>query len=471
MFSLRRVLCSVYTHRRPQSNHSVPDRPLQWSASRLWIIVLATSVAIVTIGDTSRAKGVEDVIAWNERMLSVLAISGQNNLVQTRSLAMAHVAMHDALNVIESRYKHYALWRCSWCDVGWASPEAAIAAAAHGVLRAVIPHFGTAAEQAAATAAADGAYHASIATIPNGSSKTAGLSIGRIAAAAILAIRSKDGALLADHPYVPLTGPGFWQPTPNPSPPDPDSGGAGLAPAILPGWGNVTPFTLTSGEQFRPGRPPSLSSRTYARDYDEVKSVGEKLSGARTPEQSERARFWYEGSQVGWNRIARVAARPQVLDLWDQARLFALLNFAMADGFIAGWNARYAYHFWRPVTAIREGDADGNDHTSGDPVWESFLNTPAIPDYPSTHSVLGGAAAEILARFFAEDAVAFTVTSGAPFAGITRSYASFSEAAQDNADSRVFAGIHFREATRQGVRLGRRVGAFGEKHYLEPFRH
>ena len=140
----------------------------------------------------------------------------------------------------------------------------------------------------------------------------------------------------------------------------------------------------------------------------------------------------------------------------------------MADGFIAGWNARYVYHFWRPVTAIREGDSDGNDRTLGDPSWESFLNTPPIPDYPSTHSVLGGAAAEILARFFNDDAVAFTVTSGAPFAGITRSYASFSEAAKENADSRVYAGIHFREATRDGVRLGRRVGAFGEKHCLKP---
>ena len=203
------------------------------------------------------------------------------------------------------------------------------------------------------------------ATIPDGPGKTAGISIGHIAATAILAIRSKDGALLADVPYVPLTGPGFWQPTPNPNPPDPAAGGVGLAPALLPGWGNVTPFTLKSGEQFRPDGPPPLSSRKYARDYDEVKSVGEKLSSARSAEQSEIARFWYEGSQAGWNRIARVAAEPRGLDFWDQARLFALLNFAMADGFIAGWNARYAYHFWRPVTAIREGDTDGNNHTLG----------------------------------------------------------------------------------------------------------
>jgi hypothetical protein len=142
--------------------------------------------------------------------------------------------------------------------------------------------------------------------------------------------------LIASISYVPLTGPGFWQPTPNPNPPDPPAGGVGLASAFVPGWGNVTPFTLETGEQFRPNGPPALSSRRYARDYDEVKSFGEKLSNARTADQSEIARFWYEGSQAGWNRIARVVAQPRGLDLWDQARLFTILNFAMADGFIAG---------------------------------------------------------------------------------------------------------------------------------------
>ena len=439
-----------------------------FSARRLSISLVATSLMSATIVHARQAQGAEDVVAWNERVLSVLAINGQNNLVQTRSLAMTHAAMHDALNVIERRYELYALWWCSWCSVPWASPDAAIAAAAHGVLRGVIPESGTPAQQAAATAAADAAYVASIGTIPDGHRKSAGISIGHIAATAILAIRSRDGALLADVPYVPQAGPGFWQPTPNPEPPDPAPGGVGLAPAFVPGWGTVRPFTLQSGEQFRPDGPPPLSSRKYAGDFDEVKMVGEKLSSARSAEQSEIARFWYEASQTRWNRIARAAAEPLGLDAWDQARLFALLNFAMADGFIAGWNAKYAYRFWRPITAIREGDHDGNDHTFGDRTWESFLNTPPLPDYPSTHSVLGGAAAEVLARFFGEDAVAFTVASAAPFADITRSYASFTEAAQENAASRVYAGIHFREATRDGVRLGRRIGAFGERHFLKP---
>jgi len=192
-------------------------------------------------------------------------------------------------------------------------------------------------------------------------------------------------------------------------------------------------------------------------------------STTRTTEQSQIAMFWYEGSPNGWNRITRNVSAQQGLDLWQNARLFGLINFAMADGFIAGFDAKYAYNFWRPVTAIRAGDTDGNDQTLADPTWSSFLVTPNIPDYPSTHSVLGAAAAEVLARFFDEDddEIAFTTTSGNPFPGITRSFTSFSQAAQENADSRVFAGIHFRRTCTDGLRQGRKVGRFAFKHYLK----
>jgi hypothetical protein len=186
-----------------------------------------------------------------------------------------------------------------------------------------------------------------------------------------------------------LSGPGFWQPTPNPVPPNPLVGGVGLAPAFLPRWGDVDPFILRTGAQFRPDGPPSLTSAQYTTDYNEVKSIGAQFSLMRTAKQSEIARFWYEGPQLGWNRIARIVATQRGLDPWEQGRLFALLNFAMADGFIAGFNARYTYHFWRPVTAIRAGDTDGNPSTEPDPSWSTYLNTPPIPDYPSTHSVLG----------------------------------------------------------------------------------
>jgi hypothetical protein len=430
-------------------------------------VVCVFGALITFAGGTGRAMAAEDVMAWNARILDVLAVSGQIGPVLTRSLAMAHAAVHDALNAIDPRFERYEL---AGETVAWASAEAAIASASHAVLVGVIPSFGTAAQQATAMAAANAALAASLATIPDGAAKTSGIAAGQSAAAAILALRSNDGAL--NNPvYVPLTSPGYWQPTPNPNPPDPVAGGPGFLPALLPGSGDMTPFVLNTGEQFRPDGPPSLPSEAYARDYNQVERIGAQFSAVRTPEQSQIARFWYEGSPFGWNRIARIVAEGRVLDLWDQARLFALVNFAMADGFIAGWNTRYFYNFWRPVTAIRAGDTDSNAATIADPQWNTFLNTPAIPDYPSTHSVLGAAAAEVLARYFDDDTIAFTVTSGAPFGGITRSFTSFSAAARENGNSRVYAGIHFRTAVRDGLWLGGKIGSFTFRRSLRPLKH
>jgi hypothetical protein len=159
-------------------------------------------------------------------------------------------------------------------------------------------------------------------------------------------------------------------------------------------------------------------------------------------------------------------AQSQNLNSWDTARLLALVNMAMADGFIAGFATKYDFNFWRPVTAIRAGDTDGNDETLADPNWSTYLNTPAIPDYTSTHSVLGGAAAEVLRRFFHDDDVAFTTTSGVPFAGITRSFGTFSQAARENGESRIYAGIHFRSAVKDGIKQGKKIGRFAFTHSL-----
>ena len=234
---------------------------------------------------------------------------------------------------------------------------------------------------------------------------------------------------------------------------DPPAAADRLA-AVLPGWGDVTPFVLRRSDQFEPKGPPRLSGPRYARDYNEVKEIGEQNSPTRTTEQTSIARFWFEGSPAGWSRIARVVADAQALDPWQRARLLALVDMAMADGFIAGFRAKYDFNFWRPVTAIRAGDTDDNDDTVADFSWITLLNTPAIPDYPSTHSVLGGAAAEVLRHFFHDDDIAFTTTSGVPFAGITRSFNSFSEAARENGESRIYAGIHFRSAVEDGIQSG-----------------
>jgi hypothetical protein len=434
------------------------NRNLRW--------VGASMAAVVVLGSANHAFTGNEVLAANESVLAIAATGGQNALVQTRTLAMVHAAIHDALNTIDPRFERYAFGGNVVPD---AVPEAAVAAATHDVLVAVIPLFGNATQRAAALAAAESAYVAALAVIPDDADKTAGVEVGQDAAAAIVALRTDDGLAFINPPYTPTSLPGFWQPTPNPTPQMPTVG-ASFLPAILPGWGDLTPFALRNGAQFRPDPPPGLESAEYAAEYIEVKAIGEQFSTTRTPDQSEIALFWYENSQLGWNRIARTIAASRAIDLWEQARLLALVNFGLADGFIAGWNARYVYDRWRPVTAIRMGDDDDNPATIAAPNWNTYLNTPAIPDYPSTHSILGAAAAEVIERVFDDDAIAFTTTSGAPFAGITRSFASVAAAADENADSRVYAGIHFRSATVEGLRLGRKIAKFTVMHHLKPLR-
>src|SRR4030095_14966800 len=198
-----------------------------------------------------------------------------------------------------------------------------------------------------------------------------------------------------------------------------------------------------------------------------MKTVGGKLSTVRTADQTEIARFWFEGPGT-WNTIARTVLTTRGLDALDSARVLALMNFAMADAYIAGFKIRYVYDLWRPVTAIREGDNDGNDATVGDSTWDSHQNTHSVSDYPSTQSTFSGAAAVVLANALGGDQASFTVKSGKPFDGSTRSVTRFSQAARESADSRVYAGIHFRSACEDGLTLGGKVGERVAKMYLQP---
>jgi hypothetical protein len=276
---------------------------------------------------------------------------------------MVQGAVHDAMNAITRRYAAYY----------FEGPGEAGAAAAHTVLVGVIPSFGTPAQKIAALALVEDAYVASLHGSGAGAATTQGVAVGRAAGAAMLALRKEDGAT-KDAPYTPGTGPGKWRPHPNPDPPNPPIANKGLAPgyapSVLPGWGNVTPFTLLSASQFWLPGPPALTSEAYARDYNEIKRLGGQKSEARTAEQAEIARFWFEGPPA-WSRIARVVAQGRGLDAWDSARLMALMHLAMADSYIAGFKIRYVYDLWGLVTAIREGATDGNDTTAGDPSWNS----------------------------------------------------------------------------------------------------
>lgn len=436
--------------------------------SCIWI---AGTVGLAAAWARSASATVDPVSNWNTIAVQATLTAGQNAVVQSRTLAIVHVAVHDALNAIHPRYERYAF---TGIAPRGTSPEAAIAAAARNSLIGAIsvgtlpfPQFGTPALQALAVAQVEQAYTIALTGISNGLAKNEGIAVGQDAANAILALRNNDRATTFV-PYTAGTAAGDWQPTPNPVPFDPPTA-ADLLPAALPGWGHVTPFVLRRSTQFEPEGPPRLTGKRYARDYKEVKAIGDKNSSVRTAEQTSIARFWYENSPASWSRIAQVVAHSRSLDSWDTARLLALVNLAMADGFIAGFETKYDFNFWRPVTAIRAGETDGNDATIADPEWSSLLNTPAIPDYTSTHSVLGGAAAEVLRRFFHSDDVPFTTTSGFPFAGLTRSFTSFSQAAAENGESRIYAGIHFRSAVEDGIEEGKNIGRFTFAHVLKPF--
>ena len=373
------------------------------------------------------------VTHWNTVAEEVFTpTQGTNPLAQSRTLAIMHAAIHDALNAIERRFRPYTEGLAA---APGASAGAAVAAASRDVLIALVP------EQAALVEAH---YERALNAVKNGASKTAGVSVGRASAAATLARRRGDGLDAAAQPlYVPRSGPGEYQFT------------APFDFANLPGWGNVQPFVIDVTKH-AVGGPQPVSGLEYARDLAHVKAIGAIRSSTRTPEQSEIARFWYEDSPLGWNRITNTVVRQRELDPWASARTFALVNFALADGFIAGFDAKYQFRFWRPVTAIRGAAEDGNPQTDADPSWEPFLITPPVPDYPSTHTVLGAAAAEVLIELFGDN-MRFSATS-LTLPGVTRDFRRFSDAARENGLSRVYAGIHFRHAVKDGHRQGRSVG-------------
>ncbi len=376
---------------------------------------------------------VNAVVHWNQVAADAYRpTQGLVPLAQTRTFSILHASIHDALNAIDRRYAPYTPGLAA---APRASADAAVAAAARDVLVVLIP------DQAALV---ESAYGRALAAMPDGPARAAGIATGQAAARATLERRRHDGADSAMQPlYRPRPAAGEYQFT------------APFDFANLPGWGRVQPFVIDLRRHALDG-PQALASSEYARDLAFVKQIGHATSATRTAEQSEIARFWYEDSPLGWNRIASSVIRQRGLDAWDAARAFVLVNFAMADGFIAGFDAKYHFRFWRPVTAIHAAASDGNPATEADPAWQPFLVTPPVPDYPSTHTVLGWAAADVLIDLFG-DKVRFDATS-LTLPGTTRRYRSFSQAAEENGQSRVYAGIHFRHAVRDGRRQGRSIG-------------
>lgn len=367
----------------------------------------------------------------------------QHSLFAVRVIAMMHLAQHDALQAIAPAFASYAL---SAAAEPSADAHAAVVAAAHAVLVAELP---------AQREVLDAELAKALASLPAGTDRERGRALGERAAAAVVALRAGDGA---DTPavgdYTPKATAGSYQfVDPYPF-------------AFAPGWRQLRPFALERPEQFRVAPPPALGSAKYTRGFLDVRAVGSKDSSTRTADETASGKFWYEMSDIGWNRIARVVAAQRHLGLQSTARLFALLNMAMSDAYVAGWDAKYHYDFWRPTTAIRAAAADGNPATVADTQWTSLESVPPVQDYPSTHSALGNAAAEVLAAVFGNrTAFAFTSTSALD-PTVPRHFASFRQAADENARSRVVAGLHFAFSCDAGQGLGRKIGNWTVRHHL-----
>ena len=403
---------------------------------------------------------------------------------QARVNAMVQIAVHDALNSITPRYRTYNPMPGAAPD---ANPDAAIAAATHAVLHGLIDPKPASPAKSAALAAIDTAYAAALGAIPDGNAETHGIAAGVAAANAILANRANDGSTTPNLPYAAPPVAGAYQPTPVMNT-DPQ---AYIVPANE-GWGRMQPFVLRDPAQFRFDRGDlfDLRGAAYTRNYDEVKHVGSALVRGAAPdsERSDIARFW-PGGGANWNRVLREilaapANNPQLdldLDLWQQARLFALANMAESDAAIAVFDTKYAYAFWRPITAIRRQD-DGNAATAPDAGWWSFMATPPYPDYPCGLTNASGAHTEVLRRYFGTDDIAWGFTFDAPpvplpapllplpAKPITRTFLTLREAAAESVDARVFGGMHFREGCTKGVTQGEQVGRFVFQHALRPLR-
>jgi hypothetical protein len=412
------------------------------------MLALATLLTCTTASHGAQAV-FNPVWQWNKTLLVIVRTHGAQpaTIHPTHSFALMHAAMYDAVNSIHMTHEPFLV------DLpgvsATASQDAAAAAAAHEVLIQLYPSF---------QSTLDGQLQQSLSQVPDGLDKQQGISVGQDVADLILALRSNDGSSNAPLHYTFGTAPGDYQSTPPNFPAQPQ----------FTQWPQVTPFALEQASQFRPGPPPTLISDSYSDAFNEVKTFGIQNGTASSPDQAVTGKFWNGAIQNYWNEIAQTAALDHGLTTAESARLFALLNLAMADSVIAFYDAKYTYNFWRPVTAIRAADTDGNPDTSPDPNWLPEVgNTTPDPSYPGAHAVISAAASAMLKSVLGHDHFNFSVTSEV-LPGVERSFDSFSDAAREATLSRIFAGVHFRFDLTAGHRLGREVADFVLDHLLNP---
>lgn len=397
-----------------------------------------------SIGAVAGSAQANAVNKWNNALLDAVATSATPPPRSSRAMAMAQLAVFDAVNAMDGRWNAYlpdVLTVDEPC-----SRRAAVAAAAHGVLTSLYP---------ALQGDFDALLDRQLGSLNNIAARDNGMALGAACAANIMTARLNDGSATVV-PYTPGNLPGEWRPT-----------GPANAPALLPNWPTVTPFTMTSGDQFRQSGPPALDSAEYAAAFNEVKELGALNSATRTQDQTEIALIWAAGGGTvtppgQWNQIAQQIVRNEGMSVTQSARLMGALGAALADAAIVSWDMKYEYELWRPITAIQEADTDGNDATEADLSWVPLINTPPFPEYTSGHSTFSRAAATILQLLTGSDSHEFTVTSD----GITRTYTSLDDAANEAGLSRIYGGIHFDFSNVDGQLSGQLLGEYIYANYF-----
>ncbi len=383
------------------------------------------------------------ILDWNSIALDGIRQSGTSPPLASRALAILHAAMFNAVNATDLTYNAYHSYQIG---LPGSSAEAAAAQAARDVLGALSIGY---------KSTLDAALAASLASIPDGDAKANGIALGHAVAQDVMGWRHGD-RWYPPTTYTPGTNPGEFP---------------GSQP-LLPDWGKVPPFAMDSGDQFRGSGMPDLASAEYAESYNQTKLLGELNSTARSAYDTETALFWADGHGTAtppghWNMIAQTVAQQQGNSLMQNARLFALLNIALADAAICAWDNKYTYNTWRPITAIRFADPSINPMTLPDPTWTPLLTTPNFPEYTSGHSTFSGAAAGVLAAFYGTDDIVFTTTSdGLP--GVERTYTSFSQAAEEAGMSRIYGGIHFEYSNTTAIEMGKAIAKLVVEGNLQP---
>jgi hypothetical protein len=402
---------------------------------------LSMLIVALSVGFTSSASASNPVVDWNQIALNT-ALTTPGTQVY---LTYVNLAMYDAVNAIDGRYRQYGPEFHGPAD---ASKEAAAISAAYQTLLNYFPG------QAAALQAQ---YDAAIAGIADGQAKVSGIAVGQIAAARIVALRTGDGRganVVYTYPTSPV--PGVWIPTP-----------PAFAPPVTPWVGQMTPFTMQSASQFLPvNGPPDLGSRQWVREYNEVKLLGAANSSVRTPAQTEIALFWTANPVATYFGAFGQLAVDRHLSLSKSARLLAMLSVAFTDGGIGCFNAKYHFSFWRPVTAIQNGDIDGNPGTDADPTWLPLAPTPPHPEFPAAHGCATGAIAKTLENFFGTPNVKFTVSSAATHT--THTYYNVGQLETEAYWARIYAGFHYRHSLDEGFKLGHRVAKQLNQNFFQP---